>query len=95
MEVLTHIGYSVAEIVAAIDRINRRSQHWVIQIGDVEVLREDSGCQGITLVKTVAKVMSTRESPSKSLSGGLKELMGVITAVNSNLAKTCKLLDKR
>ncbi len=96
MKVLTHVGYSVAEIVVAIDRINWRSQHWVSQIGDVEILQENSGCQGITLVKAVAKAMAACETPSKDLSGSLEELSGVIAAVNSNLAKTCKkLLNKK
>jgi hypothetical protein len=67
----------------------------VSQIGDVGILREDSGCQGITLVEAVAKAMATHESPSKSLSGGLLELVGVITAIDSYLAKTCKLLNKK
>jgi hypothetical protein len=96
MKVLMHIGYSVAEIVVAMDHINWRSQHWVSQIGDMDILQKNSGCQGITLVKAVAKAMAAHESPSKDLSGGLEELSGVIAAVNSNLAKTCKkLLNKK
>jgi hypothetical protein len=81
MQVLMHVGYSVVDIVAAIDCINWCSWHWVSQIGDMDVLQEDSGCQGITLVKAVAKAMAARESPSKGLSGSLEELAGMITAV--------------
>jgi hypothetical protein len=61
----------------------------------MDVLQEDSGCQGITLVKTVPKAIATRESTSKGLSGSLKELASMTTEVNSNLAKICKLLNKK
>ncbi len=61
----------------------------------MDVLREGSGCQEITLVKALAKAMATCKSPSKDLSGSLEALSGVITAVTSNLAKTYKLLDKK
>jgi hypothetical protein len=94
LDVLMHVGYSVTEIVAAIDQINRRGQRWVHQSRDVEVLREDSGCHDITLVEAVAKAMATAHS-STDLSPGLQELSEVIAAVDSNLAMTCTLLNDK
>jgi hypothetical protein len=58
------------------------------------VLREDNGCHNITLVETIAKAMATAHS-SADLSPGLQELSEGIAAVNSNLAKTCTLLNDK
>ncbi len=58
------------------------------------MLREDSGCHDITLVEAVAKAMATAYS-SADLSPGLQELSEVIAAVDSNLAKTCTLLNDK
>ena len=46
------------EIVLAIDRINHQSRQWMGKIGDVEVLRDDSGIRNLTLVEAVTKAMS-------------------------------------
>ncbi len=69
LEVLTHIGYSVGEIVAAINRINRQGHHWVSEIGDADVLREDSGYQTSSLVEVVAKALGNQVAHSKDLLG--------------------------
>jgi hypothetical protein len=61
-----HVGYSVVEIVAAIDCINWHGWRWVSQIGDVDVPWEDSGCQGIILVEAVAKAMVTVNPQAKA-----------------------------
>ncbi len=37
LEMLTHVNYSVAEIVAAIDRINKRGCRWASEVGDIGV----------------------------------------------------------
>ena len=42
-DVLTHIGYSVTEIVAAIDCINKCGRCWMSDIGSINELREESG----------------------------------------------------
>jgi hypothetical protein len=57
LEMLTHVNYSIAEIVAAIDQINKRGCHWASEVGDIGVLREDSGLHGITLVEAVLKLV--------------------------------------
>ena len=43
LEVLAHVGLSLADIVAGIDRINHRGKQWMCKIGNVEVLCNDSG----------------------------------------------------
>ncbi len=87
-EVLTHVGYSVLEIVAAIDRINWCGQSWANPIGNVEALWEDSRHFDLTLVEAMSKAMADQESPHEAISDGLEELSGVVAAVDSNLAKT-------
>jgi hypothetical protein len=94
LNVLTHVGYLVTEIVAAIDRINWRGWRWVCQIGDVEVLREDSRCHDIMLVEAVTKVLASAHSsadPSPELQG----LSDVIAVVDSDLATNCTLLNEK
>ena len=53
LEVLAHVGLSLAKIVAGIDRINRHGKRWMSKIGDVEVLRDDSGIPNLTIVKVM------------------------------------------
>ncbi len=52
---LTHIGFSVTEIVGTINRINKRGRRWLSDIGSIDDLRDETGRQDITLVKVVIK----------------------------------------
>jgi hypothetical protein len=76
-----------------IDPINWRGQRWANHIGNVEALWEDSRHFDLTLVEAVSKAMANQESSNKGISDGLEELSDVIAAVDSNLAKNCKLLN--
>jgi hypothetical protein len=62
MEVLIHVDTSVTEIVAAIDWINKQGRQWESEVGDVTVLRDDSGLPSLTIVDTVAKMASLTTS---------------------------------
>ncbi len=61
----------------------------------MEALWEDSACFYLTLVEAMSKAMANQESPNKDISDGLEELSGMIAAVDSNLAKNCKLLNTK
>ena len=53
LDVLTHIGFSVTEIVATINRINKRGRRWLSDIGSIDELRDETGRHDITLVEAV------------------------------------------
>ena len=98
LEVLTHVGLSVSEIVAGIDQINRRGRRWMSKIGDAEVLRNDSGIHNFTIVKAVTMVDSIQGPPVAPVEdplAGLEELQGVISAIDRNFDKTCKQLNTK
>jgi hypothetical protein len=98
LEMLTHVNYSVAEIVAAIDQINKRGCRWTSEVGDIGVLREDSGLHGITLMEAFLKLVE-KEAPQDSscihVSGELEELSGMVAAIDNNLTKNCRLLNDK
>jgi hypothetical protein len=68
LEVLTHVGYSMGEIMSAINQINCQGCRWVSKIGDVDVLlRDDSEYQTSLLVEVVTKAMGDQVACSKGL----------------------------
>ena len=85
----------MSKIVATIDCINLLGRQWANHIGNVEALWEDSGHFDLNLVEAVSKAMADQESSNKGISDGLEELSDVIAAVDSNLAKNCKLLNAK
>jgi hypothetical protein len=98
LEVLTQVNYSIAEIVAAIDRINKRGWRWASDLGDVGVLREDSGFHGITVVDALLKLLekgAPQDSSGEDVSGGLEALSGMVVAIGNNLSKNCRLLNNK
>ena len=92
-DVLTHIGFSVTEIVAAIDRINKRGQRWMSDIGSIDELREESGQNNITLVEAVIKALAV--TPQDELSGEVEELLKTLAEVDADLARNCTLLNNK
>ena len=93
LDVLTHIGFSVTEIVSAINRINKRGRRWLSDIGSIEELRDETGRHDITLVEAVIKGMGA--TPQDNLSGEVEELSRNLAGVDADLAKTCTLLHNK
>jgi hypothetical protein len=94
LEVLTHVGYTVVEIMAAINRVNQQGWRWLSNMGDVTVMWEDSGLRNVMLIDAVMKLMENlgpQANPQVSLSGNvagsLNNLAGMISGVDINLAK--------
>ena len=56
---MAHVGCSVSKIISAIERISLRGWRWVWQIGDVEMLQENTGHPDITHVDAVAKALAS------------------------------------
>ena len=90
---LTHVGFSVTEIVGAINRINKRGRRWLSNIGSIDELRDETGRHDITLVKAVIKGMAG--TPQDNLSGEVEELSRNLAGVDADLAKTCTLLNNK
>ena len=88
LEVLAHIGLSLAEIVACIDWINHRGPQWMSEIGHVEVLCNDSGIHNLTIVEAVTMVGSIQgppAAPEENPSAGLEvggELITFLKKIN-------------
>ena len=97
MDVLTHLGLSVNDLVAAIDRINKRGRRWVSQIGRIEELREEVGRDDVTLVEVVlglGKAMMAGGPPDE-LTGTVEDLTKTIDAVDLDLVRNCTLLNSK
>jgi hypothetical protein len=92
-DVLTHIGYSVTEIVAVIDRINKYGRRLMFDIGSIDKLREESGQNDITLVEAVIKALAA--TPQEELSGEVEELSKTPAEVGTDLARNCTLLNNK
>ena len=43
LDVLTHVGFSVTEIVGAINRINKRGRRWLSDIRSIDELHDETG----------------------------------------------------
>jgi hypothetical protein len=98
MEVLTHVDTSMTEIIAAIDRINKQGRRWESKVGDVTVLRDDSGLPSLTIVNAVAKMApltTPHESSGDDLSSKLVALSDLIAAVDNDFSKTCTILNNK
>jgi len=93
LDVLTHIGFSVTEIVSTINRINKRGRRWLSDIGSIEELRDETGRHDITLVEALIKGMGA--TPQDNLSGEVEELSRNLAGVDADLAKTCTLLNNK
>ena len=93
LDVLTHVGFSVSEIVGAINRINKRGRCWLSNIGSIDELRDETGRHDITLVEAVIKGMAG--TPQDNLSGEIEELLRNLAGVDADLAKTCTLLNNK
>ena len=93
LDVLSHVGCSVTEIVGAIDRINKRGRRWLSDIGSIDELRDETGRRDITLVEAVMKSMAG--TPQDVLSGEVEELARNLAGVDADLAKTCTLLNNK
>ncbi len=59
LEIIQHVGLTTDELVEAINCINRRGRRWGNEIGDVSVLREDSGVHNLMLVDAVSKIIES------------------------------------
>ena len=90
---LTHVGFSVTEIVGAINHINKRGRRWLSDIGSIDELRDETRRRDITLVEAVMKVMAG--TPQDVLSGEVEELARNLAGVDADLAKTCTLLNNK
>ena len=90
---LSHVGFSVTEIVGAIGRINKRGRRWLSDIGSIDELRDETRRRDITLVEAVMKVMAG--TPQDVLSGEVEELARNLAGVDADLAKTCTLLNNK
>ena len=55
---LTHVGFSVTEIVGAINHINKHGRRWLSNIGSIDELRDETGRHDITLIEAVIKGMA-------------------------------------
>jgi hypothetical protein len=98
IEVLNHVGASVAEVVVAINRINKCRCRLASKVGDVSVLRDDSGLHDITLVDVVTRLISSMAPQEHTVDGvasNIKALSGLIAAVNTDLGKTCAILNNK
>jgi hypoxanthine-guanine phosphoribosyltransferase len=83
-DVLNHLGLSVAEIVTAINRINRRGRRMVSLVGSVEDLREETGRHDVTLVEAVL-----------GLGKAIDKLTTTLAEVDEDLVHNCTLLDNK
>ena len=90
LDMLSHVGCSVTEIVGAIDRINKRGRRWLSNIGSIDELRDETGRRDITLIEAVMKGMAG--TPQDVLFGEVEELARNLAGVDADLAKTCTLL---
>jgi hypothetical protein len=90
LDMLSHVGFSVTEIVGAIDRINKRGRRWLSNIGSIDELRDETGRRDITLIEAVMKGMAG--TPQDVLFGEVEELARNLAGVDADLAKTCTLL---
>lgn len=95
--VLIHLGLSVNDLVATIDRINKRGRRWVNQIGRIQELCKEMGRDDVTLVEVVlglSKAVMTG-GPHDDLSGTVEELSKTIDAVDHDLVQNCSLLNTK
>ncbi len=98
IEVLNHVGSSVAEIVAPINRINKRECRLASKVGEVLVLRDNSGLHDITLVDAVARLISSiapQDHTVDDVASNIEALSRLIAAVNADLGKTCTILNNK
>jgi hypothetical protein len=94
LDVLTHVGLSVTDIVAAINRINKRGRRWVSQIGRIEELREEIGRDDVTFVEAVLGLGKTMMAggPPEDLTGAVDDLTKTVDEIDHDLARNCTLL---
>jgi hypothetical protein len=100
LEIIQHIGLTTDELVEAIDRINRCGRRWRNEIGDMSVLRKDSGVHDLTLVNAVSKIIeslgdSRRPSKDEDVAGSLEGLARMVRAIDADLAKTYSQLNAK
>ena len=98
LDVLTHVGLSVTDIVAAINRIvNKRGRRWVSQIGRIEELRKEIGHDDVILVEAVLGLGKTMMAggPPEDLSGAVEDLTKTIDEVDHDLVRNCTLLNTK
>jgi hypothetical protein len=96
--VLNHVGSSVAEIVAAINQINKHRRRSTSKVGNVLVLQDDNGLHDITLVDAVARLISSMASQDHTVddvASDIEALSGLIAAVDADLGKTCTILNNK
>ena len=92
LEIMQHARFTTDELVEAINRINQRGRRWGNEIGDVLVLREDSGVHDLTLVDAVSKIIeslgeSCRPSEDEDVAGSLEDLAGMVRAIDADLRR--------
>ncbi len=98
IEVLNHVGSSMAEIVVANNQINKRGRRLASKVGNMLVLRDNSGLHNITLVDTVPRLISSmapQDHTVDNVASNIKALSGLIAAVDANLRKTCTILNNK
>jgi hypothetical protein len=83
-DVLNHLGLSAAEIVTAINRINKRGRCMVSLVGSVENLREETGRHDMTLGEAML-----------GLGKAIDELSTTLSEVDEDLVRNCTLLDNK
>ncbi len=98
IEVLNHVGSSMAEIVAAINRINKRGRRLASKVGNMSLLRDDSGLHDITLVDAVTRLISSmapQDHTVDDVASDIEALSGLTAAVDADLGKTCTILNNK
>ncbi len=84
--------------MAAINQINKCGRRLASEVGNVLVLRDDSGLHDITLVDAVARLISSmapQDHTIDDVASNIKALSGLIAAVNADLGKTCTILNNK
>jgi hypothetical protein len=98
IEVLNHVGSSMVEILVAINQINKRGRRLASEVGNMLVLRDDSGLHDIMLVDAVARVISSmalQDHTIDNVASDIEDLSGLIAAVNADLSMTCTILNNK
>ncbi len=98
IEVLNHVGSSVVEIVAAINQINKRRCRLASKVGNVSVLRDNSGLHDILLVDADARLISSmapQDHTVDNVASNIEALSGLIATVDADLGKTCTILNNK
>jgi hypothetical protein len=94
-EILSHIDFSVTDIVLAIDRINQRGRTGWDLIGDIKAMREDREEPGLTLVGAVSRLLDRKDDLDEDPPQVLEELSDLIASVDSDLITNCRLLNDK